>query len=220
MTIAKARQRSPQKSTHKDFSLAKSQSASAAVQGPKHKSPDHVLSTAKPARHDSSTLSSPNSIVLPSRSAKRARDHTSSSPAAKRIKRRVHTPSPGAYNDHWSPSSSRASSPVRSAVLVPVTEWYDRSNTNRSTVSSEVTRQRAAKSTPQTPKLEAKKYPNSISVIIGSLDDEEGKKKICYNCGKKGHWFMDCKIGCGKCGGDGHRTIDCVVVRSHMALGK
>jgi hypothetical protein len=44
------------------------------------------------------------------------------------------------------------------------------------------------------------------------------EKRVCYNCGQKGHWFMDCLLGCGKCGKDGHRTIDCSVVRLHAGM--
>jgi len=38
------------------------------------------------------------------------------------------------------------------------------------------------------------------------------REEVCYNCGGKGHWFMDCVVGCGRCGGDGHRTLDCIVL--------
>ena len=220
MTIAKARRKSPQKSAEKNFRRAKSQSPSQATQTTNGKSLDHLSSPAKPVTNGSSALSSPNSIALPTRSAKRAGDRLSSSPVAKRIKRREHTPTPRAQGDHWSPTPSRAASPVRSAVLFPAADWYNETKTNRSIASPDVSRQRSAKLSPHKPKVELKKYPNSTSVLIGTVDDEDGKKKICYNCGKKGHWFMDCKVGCGKCGGDGHRTIDCLVVQSHKAPEK
>jgi hypothetical protein len=48
--------------------------------------------------------------------------------------------------------------------------------------------------------------------------NEDVKKDACYNCGKKGHWFMDCTVNCGRCGEDRHRTIDCIVV-GHKAKG-
>ena len=47
---------------------------------------------------------------------------------------------------------------------------------------------------------------------------EDVKKDACYNCGKKGHWFMDCVVNCGRCGEDGHRTIDCIIV-GHKTKG-
>ncbi len=61
-----------------------------------------------------------------------------------------------------------------------------------------------------------KKYRSLLSVGTMGMDkeDKEAGDKTCYNCGKKGHWFVDCFAGCGRCGGDGHRTMDCSVVRS------
>jgi hypothetical protein len=53
-----------------------------------------------------------------------------------------------------------------------------------------------------------------VSVTVEKVDVKE-EKQVCYNCGKKGHWFMDCLFGCGKCEGVGHRTIDCQVVKMH-----
>ncbi|KAE9379567.1 hypothetical protein N431DRAFT_460819 [Stipitochalara longipes BDJ] len=223
MTLAKAKQQSPVKGTKKEPRHITNGFPSSVVARLTYKNSDNISSPARTVRHSSSNFSSPNLITLPSR--KRAGNQRSNSPAAKRRGRKEHTPTPAARarNDHWSPASSRASSPIRSAVhIVPISEakWYDHVTAARSTFSPETPRQRVAKTNRDTSKSEEKRYPNSTSVTIGSLDDEEEKSKICYNCGKKGHWFMDCKIGCGKCGGDGHRTIDCVVVRPHSALGK
>lgn len=54
----------------------------------------------------------------------------------------------------------------------------------------------------------------SVAVVGSGLDSEAEKQKLCYNCGKKGHWFVDCLVGCGRCAGDGHRTMDCSIVSS------
>lgn len=61
-----------------------------------------------------------------------------------------------------------------------------------------------------------KEYKSWEEAALGKAADED--KRECYNCGKKGHWFMDCLSGCGKCNGNGHRTIDCGVVKVHIGL--
>lgn len=65
-------------------------------------------------------------------------------------------------------------------------------------------------------KAEDKKYKSWAEVALAKAGEEE--KVECYNCGKKGHWFMDCLSSCGKCNGDGHRTIDCGVKKVHIGL--
>lgn len=64
------------------------------------------------------------------------------------------------------------------------------------------------------PSPHKKKYPSILSVSIAGhgLDTKEEKAQLCYNCGKKGHWFVDCLVSCGHCAKNGHRTMDCVVV--------
>jgi hypothetical protein len=60
--------------------------------------------------------------------------------------------------------------------------------------------------------------PASVSVAATrSLEcDEEGK--LCYNCGRKGHSFMDCVARCGRCEGDGHKTMDCSIFNAKYGL--
>ncbi|KAG4436233.1 hypothetical protein IFR05_008289 [Cadophora sp. M221] len=43
----------------------------------------------------------------------------------------------------------------------------------------------------------------SVSVAGYGLDTKEDKKKVCYNCGKKGHWTMDCSVVGAKTRGAG-----------------
>ncbi|KAH7360380.1 hypothetical protein BKA65DRAFT_577094 [Rhexocercosporidium sp. MPI-PUGE-AT-0058] len=64
-------------------------------------------------------------------------------------------------------------------------------------------------------------YPGlfSVSSTLHGLDTKEEKDKLCYNCGKKGHWFVDCLVCCGHCKGDGHRTRDCNVVGASLGMG-
>lgn len=66
-----------------------------------------------------------------------------------------------------------------------------------------------------------KNYPSLLSVgIVGKRVNKEDKEKLCYNCGKKGHWFVDCLVRCGRCCGDGHRTMDCSIVSSKGGIVK
>ncbi|EKD20849.1 uncharacterized protein L3040_000954 [Drepanopeziza brunnea f. sp. 'multigermtubi'] len=51
----------------------------------------------------------------------------------------------------------------------------------------------------------------SVTAVRGLAYREE-EEKLCYNCGRKGHSFMECVAGCGRCEGDGHRTMDCSIV--------
>ncbi len=230
MTLARSRQLLLEKGATKGPRHITSKSPPPVVPGSNRKARRRISSPARSAKHLSSNLSSPNSIVLPKRSRKRVDDHLSYSPAAKRQDRREYTPSPTSRarkrarnrNDHWSPSSSRAPSPIRSSkriVQIPAAKWYGHLKTGQSTPFKEELQHRLAK-----PKLDLsmpgeQKYPSSESIMTGSLDEEIRANTICYNCGKKGHWFMDCKRGCGKCGGDGHVTIDCIIIRPRIGLG-
>jgi hypothetical protein len=63
---------------------------------------------------------------------------------------------------------------------------------------------------------EEKAYNSWRGKVVEKAGEED--KRECYNCGKKGHCFMDCLSGCGKCGGDGHRTIDCGVVKVNIGF--
>jgi hypothetical protein len=163
-------------------------------------------------KHSSSQYS-PSLVILPSR--KRASERQSPSPATKRRASQQHTPTliPKASNDHWSPKSSRVSSPVGLALCVvpiPAVNWYPHLKSSHSTPSPGPAKPRVATPSPIT----TRKYPSRLSVTVWKLDDE-AEKRVCYNCGRKGHWFIDCLLGCGKCGEDGHRTIDCSVVKLH-----
>lgn len=130
-----------------------------------------------------------------------------------------------ARRDHWSrPSSpSPSSSPVRATkptMITPAAKWYEDFKHSRSIASPSpeplAHRPRVATPSPTaTPSPVSKKYPSLLSIAIPDLEDEAERKRVCYSCGKKGHWFMDCEDGCGKCGGNGHRTIDCKVVHLH-----
>jgi hypothetical protein len=63
---------------------------------------------------------------------------------------------------------------------------------------------------------EEKAYNSWRAKVVEKAGEED--KRECYNCGKKGHLFMDCLSRCGKCNGDGHRTIDCGVVKVNIGL--
>jgi hypothetical protein len=212
MSIAKAR--TPQKgSKHKDrYRRSESPSPPSPRVRAKHQPSDHVSSSTESKKHSSNHLSA-SLVILPSR--KRTGEQLSPSLATKRRASQEYnpTPIPKGYIDHWSPGSSRLSSPARPAlrvvpVPVPAANWYPHLKSSSSTSSPEIPRQRVATPSPTA----AKKYPSLLSVTVPKLDDE-AEKRICYNCGQKGHWFMDCLLGCGKCGNDGHRTIDCSVVK-------
>ena len=230
MTLARSRQLLLEKGTMKGPRHVTSKSPSPVVPGSNRKARRRIPSLARSAKRPSSSLSSPNSIVLPNRSRKRVDDHQSSSPAAKRQDTREYTPSPASRarkrarnrNDHWSRSSSRAPSPIRSSkriLPIPAAKWYDHLKTGQSTPFKEELQHRLAKPKLDLSKPEEQKYPSSASIMTASLDEEIRANTICYNCGKKGHWFMVCKRGCGKCGGDGHATIDCMVVRPRIGFG-
>ncbi|KAK0109928.1 hypothetical protein ONS95_002597 [Cadophora gregata] len=60
------------------------------------------------------------------------------------------------------------------------------------------------------PSLERKKSSGLLAVDApGHGQQTEGKKAICFNCGKTGHEFLDCLVKCGHCGKDGHKTFCC-----------
>jgi hypothetical protein len=104
---------------------------------------------------------------------------------------------------------------ARRVVAVPAVDWYPDLKSFRSAerpLRSPVTLSRLTAASMSERKKSAE-HPSLVSVAIG-----EGEKSICYNCGKKGHWFMDCLVGCGRCGGGGHRTIDCEAVKQHIGL--
>ncbi|KAI9055241.1 hypothetical protein LZ554_000205 [Drepanopeziza brunnea f. sp. 'monogermtubi'] len=66
-----------------------------------------------------------------------------------------------------------------------------------------------------TSSMAKKREPSSPFVSVApvrGLADREEEEKLCYNCGRKGHSFMECVAGCGRCEGDGHKTIDCSIV--------
>lgn len=200
--MSNAKARTPQKGSQRKDRHTRSESPSPPSPRAKQRPSDHV-----------SSHPSPSLVILPSR--KRTSDHLSPSPTTKRRASQEHTPTPipKARNDHWSPNSSRVSSLVRSTlrvVPIPAANWYPHLKSSRSTPSPEAPKPRVATPSPTA----TKKYPSLLSVTVSKLDDE-AKKRICYNCGKKGHWFMNCLLGCGKCGKDGHRTIDCSVVKLH-----
>jgi hypothetical protein len=168
---------------------------------------------------------SPPSIILPSRKRGGEEFGTDEKPEAKRRdgKRHGQTPqprAPRATNDHWSPGSSRASSPVRSAI-VPAEKWYEHLKSSRSMKETD-TGFKLGVSSSERPagerqgKAEEKEYTSWGGRALGKTGEEE--KREFYNCGKKGHWFMDCLSGCGRCNGDGHRTIDCEVVKIPIVL--
>jgi hypothetical protein len=170
-------------------------------------------------------------------------------PVAKRRdwKQRGETPAPRApraWGDHWSPPSSRVSSPVRStavristdryrparstdrykpvrSTLIPAKKWYShlKSSPPMNEMDTKCNLKVSASKPPavqRQEKTEDKKYKTWEETALAKAKDEE--KVECYNCGKKGHWFMDCLSGCGKCNGDGHRTIDCGVVKVHVGF--
>lgn len=56
-----------------------------------------------------------------------------------------------------------------------------------------------------------------IAVAGRGLGKDE-REMLCYNCGKKGHCFVDCLAGCGRCQGDGHRTMDCKALRPRHGI--
>ncbi len=145
-------------------------------------------------------------------------------PAAKRTDAKQHdmTPPPRASRvgyDHWSPSSSRASSSVR-PVIIPVKKLYAHPKSSCS-IKEMDTRSMPEVSTNEISagirqEKSEKAYNTWRAKVVEKAGEED--KRECYNCGKKGHWFIDCLSGCGKCNGDGHRTIDCGVVKVHIGL--
>ena len=221
MAVAKSKQQTPQKPTKQKGRQSRSQSPSGPNPKAKQRS-EHVSTPTESKKRSSGHKNPPNVMVLPTR--KRCGDHLpSSSPATKRREFREYTqtPAPRPRNDHWSPPSSRASSPARSdARVVPISaaSWYSNLKATCTTPSPEIPRPRVAK--PSSTTSGGKKYPSLTSFAVEKVVDEEEESKICYNCGKKGHWFMNCISGCGRCNGDGHRTIDCVVVKPYVRLEK
>ncbi|KAH8758509.1 hypothetical protein F5882DRAFT_480240 [Hyaloscypha sp. PMI_1271] len=217
MAVAKATQLTPQKPTKQKGRQSRSQSPSRPNPKAKQRS-EHVSTPTESKKRSSGHKNPPNVMVLPTR--KRCGDYLPSSPpAAKHQAFREYTqaPAPRPRHDHWSPPSSRASSPARSdarVVPVSVASLYSPLKSTRTTPSLETPRPRVA--TPSSATPGGKKYPSLTSVAVEKVVDEEADSKICYNCGQKGHWFMNCTSGCGRCNGDGHRTIDCTVVKPHV----
>lgn len=58
-----------------------------------------------------------------------------------------------------------------------------------------------------------KRYPGLQPFLVSKLLVTP-QNDVCYNCGRSGHSFMDCKVMCGSCNGSGHKTIWCSVLRS------
>ncbi|PVH88974.1 hypothetical protein DL98DRAFT_159814 [Cadophora sp. DSE1049] len=65
------------------------------------------------------------------------------------------------------------------------------------------------------PSPRRKRYTGLLSIAVPGhgVRSEEKTDAICYNCGKIGHWFVNCLVKCGHCGGDGHKTMCCETVR-------
>lgn len=141
------------------------------------------------------------------------------------------------YNDHYSPHPSRETSPDRKEgrrsraqqrkekrerdskerlkrkereekkdlTTIPVTKGRNMElKSHSATIHSRHVDSQAP------PKLSMLLAP--IVVLPQPLSSSVKSKEVCYNCGRQGHWFMDCVTGCGRCGGDGHRTIDCPIL--------
>jgi len=149
------------------------------------------------------------------------------SPPSSRALSPVRFTSVRSSTDRYTPirSTPVCSAPVRStpvrSTLVPAKKWY--SHLKSSPPMKEIViRYKPEASASERPavqreeKTEDKKYKSWEETALAKARDEE--KVECYNCGKKGHWFMDCLSGCGNCNGDGHRTIDCGVVKGHIGL--
>lgn len=156
------------------------------------------------------------------------------SPSPKVKRRNNGQYSPGARprfgeRDHWSPSQgSKFHSPSRRRTSTPRPLFsYD------SSLTSPPQRGFATRTTEKKPRVQspAQKmdvpqaamavaaptgptYPSLASVAVPQ-QGEIFKNTVCYNCGDKGHVFMECTFGCGHCGNEGHRTIDCLIVRKH-----
>jgi hypothetical protein len=109
---------------------------------------------------------------------------------------------------------------VRPAII-PAEKWYAHRKNSRPMKEMD-TRCKLEVSAADRPagkrqeKAEEKAYNSWRAKVVEKAGEED--KRECYNCGKKGHWFMDCLSGCGKCNGDGHRTIDCGVVQVNIGL--
>ncbi|KAH6720176.1 hypothetical protein BKA61DRAFT_708380 [Leptodontidium sp. MPI-SDFR-AT-0119] len=144
--------------------------------------------------------------------------------------------------DHWSPGTkprrgmesarggpSKAYKSVGFGRLRPSEEdgeiFRDWKHSSGGDINKEVTQERKMETNRETKKENLKpkaiepsprkrKYPSLLSVAVAGhgLDTKEERKKLCYNCGKKGHWFVDCLVSCGHCKGNGHRTMDCSIV--------
>lgn len=68
--------------------------------------------------------------------------------------------------------------------------------------------------------IRRKKYTSlpSVGVPSKAVDVREDKGGVCYNCGKKGHSFVDCLVKCGHCDLDGHKTMYCKLVHPRAKL--
>ncbi|KAE8443778.1 hypothetical protein EG329_001372 [Mollisiaceae sp. DMI_Dod_QoI] len=163
-----------------------------------------------PARKSSGSSPTPKSS---SSTIKHERDSSPSpSPAAKRRATLALRPSPKENYDHWSPPRSKYDNSVKELFpSLPISSQrslsarYERPIKTHS-ASSSVSAEKV-KDKDEEIEVVKKKYPSLASVAVPGMGI--GDELVCYNCGKKGHWFMDCEVACGRCRGDGHRTINC-----------
>ncbi|KUJ21382.1 uncharacterized protein LY89DRAFT_665814 [Mollisia scopiformis] len=108
----------------------------------------------------------------------------------------------GWERDHWSPPSSRSGTPA-TRELFPDHRKEKRRGFKNDSRSRFVTTEKEQ----GVGDLVGNEYPTVLSGR--SPDIPDGPDTLCYNCGKKGHWFIDCMVGCGRCGEDGHKTYHC-----------
>lgn len=102
-------------------------------------------------------------------------------------------------------------------AIIPAGKWYAHCKSSLSLKEMDTRRKLEVSASERPPGKRQEKAYNSWRAKVVEKAGKEDKRE-CYNCGKKGHWFMDCLSGCGKCNGDGHRTIDCGVVKVNIGL--
>lgn len=116
-------------------------------------------------------------------------------------------------HDHWSPSgfNPRSSTPARELFLFhssgsrPEYRTLRTSNELAVRANSICSEKEVVIDEQATEEAAMEKTYHRLSSIAIPV----GSDLVCYNCSQKGHYFMDCSVGCGRCGGDGHKTMDC-----------